>query len=143
MNYILDASAVVEIIASLRREARDALSGEATLDLALYETGNALWKWIHLKKILNAEDSSRILGSLSEALSILSVIRAELDDLPKILELSIKAGITFYDASYLYIAKKFELTLVTSDEELREAGRREGVSVISVEEFLREKGLER
>ncbi len=142
MSYILDASAVMEAIASLKRDAKDVVGGEATLDLALYETGNALWKWIYLRKILSAEDASRISESLSDALSILRLIRIELRDLPKILELSIKVGITFYDASYLYAAKKHGLTLVTSDEELREAGRREQVRVISLEEFLREKGGE-
>ena len=140
MSYILDASAVMEAIASLKGRAKDVLIGEATLDLALYETGNALWKWIYLKKIVSAEDSPKVLGSLSEALSILRVIRIELSDMPEILELSIRAGVTFYDASYLYAAKKFGLTLVTSDEELRGAGRRERVRVVSLEEFLREKG---
>ncbi len=140
MSYILDASAVMEAIASLKGRAKDVLSGEATLDLALYETGNALWKWIHLRKIVSAEDSQRVLGSLSDALSILRVIRIELSDMSGILELSMRAGVTFYDASYLYAAKKFGLTLVTSDEKLRGAGRRERVRVVSLEEFLREKG---
>lgn len=41
------------------------------------------------------------------------------EDLTGVMELAVRLKLTFYDASYLYVAKKLNLILVTEDEELR------------------------
>ena len=42
----------------------------------------------------------------------------EIEDPQEILKIAVKENITFYDATYLYMAMKNSLTLVTDDEKL-------------------------
>jgi predicted nucleic acid-binding protein len=45
-------------------------------------------------------------------------------------------GITFYDASYVWLARKLDLPLVTEDNKLRKAVERE-LKVLSVDEIIK------
>lgn len=47
------------------------------------------------------------------------VLSVEAKDLPEVADLAAKEQITFYDASYIMVAKSRNLTLVTVDEQLR------------------------
>lgn len=45
--------------------------------------------------------------------------------------------LTFYDASYLHVAKSKGLTLVTEDKELSEKAKRINIKAITVSELLK------
>ncbi len=104
-----------------------------TLDLALYESLNALWKEHFLLKKLS-EDVFReyidIISELFRAIEVKSVM--ELED--KVLENAVKYGITVYDSSYLTYAMENGLMLVTDDEKLSSKAR-DKVNVISTSEI--------
>jgi predicted nucleic acid-binding protein len=94
--------------------------------LTLYEAGNALWKearagWLPWREAT---------GALSRVLSNLKT----LDDPPleKVLEIAVERDLTFYDASYAYVAETQGLSLVTQDRELL----RKSPASVDVDTFL-------
>ena len=50
MKYLFDAGSIAEILTQRREDAVNTLAGESTLDLAIYELGNVVWKESRLKK---------------------------------------------------------------------------------------------
>lgn len=81
--------------------------------LTEYEIGNVLWKENEQKKLKNPE---RIAAIFSE--SIKDLERLDLDSIVEVLKLSLERDLTFYDASYAYLAEKGHLKLITQDKEL-------------------------
>ncbi|MFB3888718.1 MAG: type II toxin-antitoxin system VapC family toxin [Candidatus Bathyarchaeia archaeon] len=77
-----------------------------------YELGNALWKQAKRKGI----DFKLAAQAFSEALSELK--RISIDSMGDVLTVAVERNLTYYDASYVYIAEKEGLTLVTEDLEL-------------------------
>jgi len=132
-KYIFDASAVVNLAKRGRLAAF--LEGE-TLDLARYEALNAIWKETALLRRLDygeALEFADALNTLFRALKVNSIAGGEIG----VLELATNEGLTIYDASYLYLAVKRNLTLVTDDKGLRNRASRH-VKVLSVRELLEE-----
>jgi predicted nucleic acid-binding protein len=85
----------------------------AVSSLTEYEIGNVLWRENQQKKIKNP---NRVATIFSEVLHPLRKI--EIDSLANILEVAIERHLTFYDASYAYIAEKENMKLVTQDTDL-------------------------
>jgi len=81
--------------------------------LTEYELGNVLWRENQQKKLKNPE---RIALIFSEALAPLK--KLEIDSLANVLEIAIERHLTFYDASYAYLAERENLRLVTADVDL-------------------------
>jgi predicted nucleic acid-binding protein len=125
VEYLLDASALYGLVAHYRRWVghREKL---AILHLTVYEVGNALWKEARAGRLPWREAA----GALSRVLSSLKT----LDDPPleKVLEVAVERGLTFYDASYAYVAETLGLSLVTQDRELL----RKSPAAIDVDTFL-------
>ncbi len=95
------------------------LSGEAfdfeqcaVSTLTEYELGNVLWKETRRKRI----DFKQASQTFSDALSELKKIGiGSIDD---ILVLALERNLTFYDASYAYLAEREDMKLVTEDVDL-------------------------
>jgi predicted nucleic acid-binding protein len=81
--------------------------------LTEYEVGNVLWRETQQKKLKNPR---RIATIFSEAIRPLRKI--ELDSIADVLVIAIERNLTFYDASYAYIAEKQNMKLVTQDTDL-------------------------
>lgn len=95
--------------------------GKFTLDLALYELGNMIWKECVLRGTFKPNEAMVKVGKLAEVISIMNVENLETrEDLAGVMKLAVKLKLTFHDASYLYVAKKLDLILVTEDAELGE-----------------------
>ncbi|MEM2176970.1 MAG: type II toxin-antitoxin system VapC family toxin [Archaeoglobaceae archaeon] len=111
---LFDASGIVNL--AKRGKVRAFLNG-ATLDLAIYETLNALWKEVNLLKKIDentAIEFAEIIGKAMGAMEIFSVSGLE----KEVLEFACKNGLTFYDAPYVFIAMKNGFELVTDDNKL-------------------------
>lgn len=119
MRNIYDSSAIINLCA--KKNLDRLLEGE-TLDLAVYEAGNAVWRQVHLRKTLTREEGEKALTVLTETINNMKT--AAIHDTTAVLNIAIEEGITFYDASYLHAAVKNNLTLVTDDERLGSAARR-------------------
>ena len=109
-KYLIDTSALYPILIS-----GVALNAEecAVSSLTEYEIGNVLWRENQQKKLKNP---ARIAAIFSEALSPLN--KLEIDSLANILAVAIERNLTFYDASYAYLAEKENIKLVTQDTDL-------------------------
>lgn len=114
MSFLFDTNALLGII----RKRRDNILGQYILDLTIYEIGNVIWKEVVLFKSLKNDEAKLLLEHLSNIIAKMNVIRISAADAAGILEISINKRITFYDAAYLYFAKKMNLILVTNDQKL-------------------------
>jgi predicted nucleic acid-binding protein len=77
------------------------------------EIGNALWKENKKRKL---EDPKRIAEIFTESLADLRKI--SIDSIVNVLTIATERNLTFYDASYAYLAEKEHLKLVTEDVDL-------------------------
>ena len=130
-KYLFDASSLVYVL-KLKRV--DLIYGSYTQQLAIYEVLNAIWKEAYLTKNLTYEEAMEfieVFKSALEYLEILDVHPCEADVLVKALEL----GITTYDASYIVLAQKNNLILVTEDRKLREKAEKL-VKVVDLGELI-------
>lgn len=119
VGYLLDASSLLNIIGRLGERALGCLRGCSILDLTVYEVGNGVWSLVYLHKEIDYEGGLKLMKAVVRLLAVLRVI----DIGEKVLEaydLTIKEGLTFYDASYLVAAQSMGLTLVTDDAKLVE-----------------------
>jgi Predicted nucleic acid-binding protein, contains PIN domain len=138
--YLFDANA---IIALAKRGCTGPLAYGVTLDLAVYETTQAVWKEYSLIKgsplYLDREAASKLLNVLREVFDNVIRLASIRGREANVFELAVNEGITVYDAAYLYYAAENGLTLVTNDRRLRERAR-QYVKAMTVDELLLELG---
>ena len=109
-KYLIDPSALYPILISgIAFNAQEC----AVSSLTEYEIENVLWRENQQNKL---KDPTRIAAIFSEALSPLR--KLEIDSLANVLAVAIERHLTFYDASYAYLAEKDNLRLVTRDTDL-------------------------
>lgn len=118
MNYLLDANAFLDLI----KRRKTLIKGQYILDLTMYEVSNAIWKEVVLFKTLTKDEAVTLMNEITNIVQKLNIIRIQ-DDLDKIMEIAIKERLTFYDAAYLYFAKKYQLILITNDKKLYNAAK--------------------
>jgi predicted nucleic acid-binding protein len=85
----------------------------AVSSLTEFEIGNTLWKENRKKEL---DDSERIAEIFEESMVGLSKIWV--DSLVRVLAIAVERNLTFYDASYAYLAEKENMKLVTEDVDL-------------------------
>jgi len=85
----------------------------AVSSLTEYEIGNVLWRENKKKKLKNPV---RIAEIFSE--TIRDFRKIGIDSIVNVLTIAIERDLTFYDASYAYIAEKEKIKLVTEDADL-------------------------
>ena len=124
VKYLIDTSALYPML----------LEG-ITLDpnkfviskLTEYEIGNVLWKENKQKKL---KDPKRVALLFADAIRGLE--RADIKSIADVLALAIDRNITFYDASYCFIAETEHFRLITQDEKLRKKTK----NAISIDEIV-------
>jgi predicted nucleic acid-binding protein len=134
LKYLFDASSITEILTKRMEDAVNTLAGESTLDLAIYELGNVVWKESRSKN-RSEDETSTIVGYIEQVLGVMDIRRIQLGDMQEIERNAIKLALSFYDASYLTTAKTRERTLVTEDEQLHRAAKETGVPCLNVNEI--------
>ena len=109
-KYLIDPSALYPILVSgIPINAEEC----AVCTLTEYEIGNVLWRENLQKKL---KDHKRIAAIFSEAIRPLR--KLEIDSISNVLAVAIERHLTFYDASYAYLAEKEDMRLVTQDTDL-------------------------
>jgi len=135
--YVFDASAVVNLI---KRGLTSPLTDGLTLDLAIYECLNVVWKEYKLLKKLDEETASSFIKIISDVLSIIRMDSIKGSE-NEVFNLACKEGLTIYDASYLHASMKMQATLITDDRKLKEKGSKY-VKVLSTEKLITVGGRE-
>ncbi|MEM3662789.1 MAG: type II toxin-antitoxin system VapC family toxin [Sulfolobales archaeon] len=129
--YLYDASAIFNLVK--RGELRVFLGGH-TLDLAIYEVANAVWKECYLLKKIKIETAYRLIELLSKVFDIIDLHTIKGFE-KEVMDIAVKEGVTIYDASYIYIAMRDKLTLATDDRKLMDIARKY-VSVATTSEII-------
>lgn len=131
MNYLFDSSAIFRLI---RDNNIDLLVGGYTIKLAQYEIGNIFWKEARIHKRISEQEAKHLLSDAYTAISAIEV--REIANAQQVLELALKLGTSFYDASYLYEAVQLKVPFITEDEKLKQ--KVEGsIKTMLVDEILR------
>ncbi len=134
--YILDSSAIAIIIKRFRENCIEILKDNITLDLARYELGNIIWKECILKELVSPIEAIIKAEQMIKILNIMKIESIKTDeDFKEAMELAINLKITFYDASYLQLAKSKRLILVTEDMKFFEKAKQAGIEAVNVSEF--------
>src|SRR4030066_1735478 len=109
-KYLIDTSALYPILISgIPFNADEG----AVSSLTEYEIGNVLWRENQQKKLKNPR---RIATIFSEAIRPLR--KMQIDSIADVLAVAIERNLTFYDASYAYLAEQQNMKLVTQDTDL-------------------------
>jgi predicted nucleic acid-binding protein len=130
-KLLFDSNAIYNIIRELPQGAVEKLVDNATIYLAHYELGNALWRECFLLKrisIQEAEISLDFMYSILECMQISSFCN---ESGIEILDTAYKFNLTFYDAAYLMETKKSNKTLVTDDKKLAKAAEQVSVKTLT------------
>ncbi|MBC7131309.1 type II toxin-antitoxin system VapC family toxin [Candidatus Bathyarchaeota archaeon] len=135
---LFDSSAIINLCAEKNL---DPLLEGFTLNLALYELGNAVWKQVYIHNTITVEEANIILDSLAEVFGKMRKLKVEHP--LETLKIAVEEKITYYDAAYLHTAVKNNLTLVTDDEKLYRIGKKYVKTVKSkeVSEYPKKKSL--
>ena len=125
MKALLDASAILQVIKDFDDEkALRVFDENYVLDLTKYEVGNGIWKEFALQHAIREEEFYEFLGSLRTVVDRAEALVPDPQDLLEIAQLAAKEKITFYDASYVAMAKMRKLALATEDSKLSRVASR-------------------
>jgi predicted nucleic acid-binding protein len=135
-QLLFDANVIYRLIRENPEKALEKLTQGTTISLAYYELGNALWREAHLLKRISVEEAQKSLGLMYEMLARMQVAEVSIEQGTEILQAAHNCNLTFYDASYLEMAKKNSKILITDDNKLAKAADMLGMQVLSSNELL-------
>jgi len=99
--------------------------------------GNIIWKEHALKGVISLEEAMRRAEDMAKLLEIMHIKGlGSSEDFGRTIKLAAELELTFYDASYLYVANSCGLTLVTENEEFMDKAKRVNIKTITVSELL-------
>lgn len=130
-RYLFDASS---LIYALKQAKPDVLIDNYIQWLTIYEVLNGLWKEAYLVKSISSQEATSLVQLFKSAIEFMKILDPRgLED--EIFKIAYRLGLTIYDASYIVLADKNKLVLITEDLKLREkAGKL--IEVHSLEEIL-------
>lgn len=129
---VIDTSSLVKYFSKENgwEKVRDyMLYGVITVDLAIKEIANALWKKV-LKEEMPVNIATQILSDLLSGNAI-----ATLDEkkyLMKALNIAIQHKVTIYDALFIVATLENNLELITSDEKQKNVAEKLGIKVVYI-----------
>ena len=133
LRYLIDASALYTLLKRRKDMVVEIIDASAIIDLTKYEIGNALW--VEWRRGL-IEDPKRTMRGWMKLLSFIREIQLDKGELDEVEDLALELSLPFYDASYIYIAQRMGLTLLTDDVEMRDKAAKLGVKTLTTVEFL-------
>lgn len=115
MPYLFDSSS---LIYAVRLKKIGILAGNYIQGLTVYEVLNALWKEAYVLRKMSKNEAGNLLDVFIRLLDHLKMLDSRgLES--EVFRMAVETGLTVYDASYLALARKEKLTLVTEDVKLR------------------------
>ena len=112
---VIDASVLVKVV--LKEPGWDEIeldSNTATLDYALVEGMNAIWKAIRRGRI--AEETGKTLIAVLKLIGSGMLTFEARNFFERGLEIALKENVTIYDALYIALAEALKAELLTADE---------------------------
>src|SRR5271157_5354340 len=134
MSYLIDTSAIINIVQQKAEDAVDFLRDQITLDLAFYEAGNVL-RTMHHRGDLDRPDTLGIGSDFADVWKLMNVVDYTSLDMNAILELSLDLDMAFYDAAFLVESRDLGIPFVTDDGPLQKKIQK-NLKWISSAEFI-------
>jgi predicted nucleic acid-binding protein len=129
---VIDSSALIKYFSREKGwedVRRYMLEGVLTIDLAIKETLNALWRKI-IKEEIMYETVVKLIKDLTENRPF--PLESQEQYLTDAFEIAVNNHITIYDALFIAVAKRRNLELITSDKKQADIAERLGVNTILV-----------
>ncbi len=92
-----------------------------------------------LVKSLSPDEAEKLGSDVSLVLSTLTKLSVTAAEFPAVLNIAKAERKTFYDSSYIYVAKREKMTFVTEDQNLSRIARKH-VHTVSISEVIAEHG---
>lgn len=131
-NYIFDASSIFEAISQNKIEV---LIGNYTMELTRYELINVLWKNFLFKRNISKEECLSITEIIKNILKLMHILNIDCNE-KEVFDVASQLEITIYDASYIYNAKRLNLSFITEDQKLKRKVENY-IKVYSIKEIIK------
>ena len=118
-KLLFDASS---LIYALKLHKIEVLYDNYIQELTLHEVVNAIWKEVSLIKSIDHDEATKLIKVLSNIVNYMKILSIHPYE-QEVLENALKLNLTAYDTSYIILAKKHNLILVTEDSKLRNRAR--------------------
>jgi len=135
-KLLFDSNAIYKLIRERPQDAVEILVGGATIYLAYYELGNALWRESLLLKRISIEEAKISLDLMYSILERMRVASLDNETGSEILDTAHRLNLTFYDTAYLVEARKTDRVLVTDDNKLGKAAENLGIKTLSSKKLM-------
>jgi predicted nucleic acid-binding protein len=114
LRCLFDASSFIK---ALKLGKPEVLVDNSIQWLTIYEVVNALWREAYLLKFTSIDKVLQLVDIVVDVIRYMRILN--ISNLEKeVLRMSVELGLTAYDASYIVLAQKYGLTLVTEDRKL-------------------------
>jgi predicted nucleic acid-binding protein len=114
LRCLFDASSFIK---ALKLGKPEVLVDNSIQWLTIYEVVNALWREAYLLKFTSIDKVLQLVDIVVDVIRYMRILN--ISNLEKeVLRMSVELGLTAYDASYIVLAQKYGLTLVTEDKKL-------------------------
>ena len=136
-DYIMDSSSLFNAFFIHSDKKLTVLRNSTISELTIFEAGNVLRKRRD-ENITNMSESDlyQVSQRIESVMTFLTKSPIPGNELTSIFRLSLETGLTFYDASYLHLARRDEKTLVTEDKKLSKAAEDLGVRTVSISQII-------
>ncbi len=131
---LFDANSIVEALLKWRAESISILGAGFRLDLTMYEVGNSIRR-VGLKQRLARDEVSKKTRAAAKVLGMMNLAPIVVEEAGEMMEIALDHSLTFYDAAYIYAARRDGLVLVTEDEPLRNAAEKLGCHVKAISDI--------
>ena len=116
MKLVTDEPGSREARKTIKRCLKDGYS-LYTVDIALAESLNAIWKHARIHRDLEMEEAESAIQDLTKIYDAINILETkELSN--EAAEISLTKGITIYDSLYIAAAMRLKATLYTADQKL-------------------------
>jgi len=110
----------------------DYVKNSVSMDLAVKEVLNAIWKDYAVRKLIDYETALALFKIMNQLVGVNVVLEPEEKYIEEAFKIALKTNITVYDALYIALAKSKRLPLLTLDVKQRKTAEATGVKTISI-----------
>ncbi|NAT10270.1 PIN domain nuclease [ANME-1 cluster archaeon AG-394-G06] len=132
---VIDASTIAKYVLKEEHweQVRDYLTAEPrSLDLALAEVSNAIWKHQVIYRKISSSDATLLFEALQKLGADVLILESFAGYLRGATEIAVKEKLTIYDALYIVQAQRYG-HFVTSDDFQRKIAVKLGLEVVFIE----------
>ena len=136
-DYLMDSSSLFKAFFIHSEMKLGILKNSSISELTIFEVGNVLWKKRD-ENLMNMPEGDlyQVAKRIESVIAFLPRSPISSNELTSIFRLSLETGLTFYDASYLHLARRDGKILITEDKKLSKASTEMGVRTLSIGQIL-------